>query len=99
MSVGVLDAQICDHSLIYAILRLTAPRFRSRKILTRSLKNFDGDTFRHDLQVAPFHIMDIFDEVDDKVYVFNTLFLDIANEHQCSVKTVPSKGKSSTIHE
>ena len=38
---GVFDAQISDHVLVYAILRLTTPRFNSRKVCTRSYKNFD----------------------------------------------------------
>lgn len=78
---GVFDAQISDHLLVYAILRMTTPRFNSRKVSTRSFKNFDKNAFQRDLQNAPFHIMDIFYEVDDKVYVLDTLYSDVANEH------------------
>ena len=34
-----------------------------------------------DLASAPFHIADIFDELEDQVYVFNSLFLGALNEH------------------
>ena len=81
LSSGVVDVQISDHSLVYAVLRLSAPRLRSRKICLRSLKNFDSNVFLEDLHNVPFHIMDIFDDVDDKLFVFESLYLDIVNEH------------------
>ena len=52
-SLGVVDAHISDHSLIYTILRTTAPRLQSRKIQLRSLKNFEQDLFLSDLH-SPF---------------------------------------------
>ena len=29
----------------------------------------------------PFHIIDLFDELDDKLYAFEQLFLSVLNEH------------------
>ena len=52
-SLGVVDAHISDHSLIYTILRTTAPQLQSRKIQLRSLKNFEQDLFLSDLH-SPF---------------------------------------------
>ena len=60
---GVVDAEISDHSLDFTVLRSLAPRSRSRKICFRSLKNFNQDKFMHDLDMAPFSIMDLFDDV------------------------------------
>lgn len=80
-SSGVVDAHISDHSLIYTILRTTAPRLRSRKIQLRSLKNFDQDLFLRDLHNVPFYVMEVFDDIDDQQYVFESLYLDILNEH------------------
>ena len=60
---GAVDAEISDHSLDFTVLRSLAPRSRSRKICFRSLKNFNQDKFIHDLDVAPFSIMDLFDDV------------------------------------
>ena len=34
-----------------------------------------------DMQFVPFHIIDLFDELDDKVYAFEQLFLGVINEH------------------
>ena len=34
-----------------------------------------------DLSAAPFHIMDIFDDPDDMLHVFESLYNDILDEH------------------
>ena len=34
-----------------------------------------------DMQFVPFHIIDLFDELDDKVYAFEQVFLGVINEH------------------
>ena len=82
LQTGVVDTQISDHSLVYSIMRVTLPRLRSRKIAFRSFKNFDRDKFVDDLIAAPFHIyMDIFDDPDDMLYVFESLYNNILDEH------------------
>ena len=78
---GVIDVQISDHSLVYTILRSSAPRTRSRKIVTRVYKTFKRDEFLTDLQSIPFSVMDIFDDVNDKLFVFESLYMDVVNEH------------------
>lgn len=70
-----------DHSLVYTVLRASAPQSRSRKICFRSMKNFSQEQFLRDLHSAPFHIIDLFDDVDDKIHAFESLYLDILNEH------------------
>lgn len=67
---GVVDVQISDHSLVYTVLRLCAPRLRSRKICVRSYKNFNQEMFLNDLSKIPFRVKEVFDEVDDKVFLF-----------------------------
>ena len=74
----VVDTQISDHSLVFTILRSRAPRSRSRKICVRSLKNFNRD----------FSIVDVFDEVDDKLYAFEQLYYEILNEHAPLKQTI-----------
>ena len=81
LQTGVVDTQISDHSLVYTIMRVTLPRLSSRKIAFRSFKKFDRDKFVEDFSVAPFHIMDIFDDPDDMLYVFESLYNDILDEH------------------
>ena len=73
---GVVHVQLSDHSLVYAFLRKTAPKMRSRKLCFRSLKHFDRDLFLTDLHTYPFNVMDVFDDEDDKLFVFEALFTD-----------------------
>ena len=84
----VVDTQISDHSLVFTILRSRAPRSRSRKICVRSFKNFNRDKFIQDLQMAPFSIVEVFDEVDDKLYAFEQLYYEILNEHAPLKQTI-----------
>ena len=39
----------------------------------------------HDMQIVPFHIIDLFDELDDKLYAFERLYVEFCmprNLHQ-----------------
>ena len=78
---GVVHVQISDHSLVYVISRKTVRKMRSRKLYFRSLRHFDRDMFLADLHTVPFGVMDIFDDVDDKLFVFETLFTEVLDEH------------------
>ena len=90
----VVDAQVSDHSLIYTIytmLRASLPRSRSRKVCFRSLKKFDAGKLIEDLNKVPFHIMEIFDDTDDKLYTFESLYNDVLDEHAL-IKSVHIRG-------
>ena len=38
---------------------------------------FDSDAFLKDLHIAPFNVMEVFDDVNDKLFAFESLYLDI----------------------
>ena len=79
---GVVDTGLSDyHRLIYAITKTHAPKPTRRQITYRSFKTLDQEAYLQDLSNAPFHVANIFDEVDDLFYFMNTLFTDITNEH------------------
>ena len=63
---GVVDTQISDYSLV----------LRSRKICFRGLKNFNQEKFVQDLRMAPFSIMNLFDDVNDQLFAFDQLNLN-----------------------
>lgn len=74
----VVDTQISDLSLDFTIVRSTAPRSRSRKICLQSFKNVNQDEFIQDLQMAPpFSMVDVFDEVNNKLNAFEQLYSEI----------------------
>ena len=78
---GVVHVQLSDHSLVYEFLRKTAPKKRSRKLCFRRLKHFDRDLFLADLHTVPFNVMDAFEDVDDKLFVFETVFTEVLRDH------------------
>lgn len=76
MTSGDVHVQLSDHSLVYAFLRKTAPKMGSRKLYFRRLKNFD--LF---LASVSFNVMDVFENVDDKLFAFETLFTEVLDDH------------------
>lgn len=77
----VMSLTISDHSLVCATLKMKAPKPRCTHITVRSYKNYTYAKFIEDLASIPFYIANIFDDLDDYVYVFNSLFLDVTNDH------------------
>ena len=86
------------HNMIGFSTKLRFPRRKQHKITYRSYKNFDENAFCKDLEEAPFHIGDIFDEIDDKYDYMNMLLLDVLNEHAPLKTKIPLK-KSKSLYE
>ena len=57
---------VADHCLVAITLNLKASC-----IFIRGYKNYNSELFRSDLMCVPFHIVNIFDDFDDQVDVFN----------------------------
>ena len=51
------------HNLIACSAKMHVPRNTNRLIYYRSYKHFDETSFKHDLEIAPFHVGDMFDEI------------------------------------
>ena len=69
------------HNIVCAATRMYAPETKLRKITYRSYKNFSDKDFTNELNAAPFHVANIFDNVDDMLWYHNTLLTDIINAH------------------
>ena len=74
LTLGVVDRQISDHSLVYTVLRSSLPCGRSRKVWYWSVENFSRNDFLHDMPMVPWHVLDVFDDVN-KLYAFEQLLL------------------------
>ena len=57
------------------------PRNENRYINYRRYKHFDEKSFKHDLDVAPFYVGNIFDDVDDIFWFNNTMIQEILDGH------------------
>ena len=73
-------------------LRLKKERLKPVYITTRSFNRYQPDKFYADASQAPWSVLDMFDDVEDKLNAFNLLFNDILDEH-APVKTVKIRGR------
>ena len=77
-----IDIGLSDfHNVIGFATKMFVPDVGMRKISYRSYKHYDEDLYKNDLTAAPFHICEIFDDVDDMVWVHNKLLSDIIDTH------------------
>lgn len=89
----VIPCSISDHDLIYAKLQLKPEKPKPSYICTRSFKNYKSDSFLSETEKVPWSVMDMFDEVDDRLFVFNSLFLDIVDDH-APLRTITIRGRA-----
>ena len=67
-------------------------RHGARIIKSRSIKNFDEQKFRQHFSTAPWHVGDIFDDIQDQAGFFTGLLTDIVDEHM-PAKQMRVRGK------
>ena len=58
-----------------------APSSVKRKVSYRSMKNFCENSFAIDMSHVPFHVCNVFDDVDDIYWAEDLLFTSVLNEH------------------
>ena len=69
------------HNLTGIVTRAIAPQSESRVLTYRSMKHFQHNEFTKDVGFVPFHVCEIFDEVDDILLAQQQLFSSIINTH------------------
>ena len=90
---GVLNTpcNISDfHHIIGTATRRHAPFQKPRQIVYRSYKRLNDDDFREDILNAPFHVCEVFDDVEDMAWFTSKLISDIVDAH------APLKSKTIT---
>ena len=78
---GVYDPAISDHSLVFGIMKENVCKCKSKVITFRSLKNTDIEQLNRDLLNAPWHVADIFNDIDDKYNYWSGLFESVVDAH------------------
>ena len=89
---GVIDCSVSDHDIIFADLRLKASRPKVTYVKTRSFKNYNPDVFQYDMSFAPWSVLEIFDDVDDKSHAFDLLLNEIL-DHHAPIRSIKVRGK------
>ena len=73
MSKGISDF----HNFIGVATKMYKPNNTVREITYRSYKRFNEISYLHDLNSAPFHVSDVFNDVDDQYDFYNGLLKEI----------------------
>ena len=67
--------------MVGCVTRLHMPRQMPHKITYRTYKKFDNSVFKQEIQQIPFHVCDIFDDIDDQSWAYNKLVCNVLDEH------------------
>jgi len=86
----VMENSIRDHDLVYVTLRLKKACSKPVYIATR--RHYSPVDFNNDVSLAPWSIVDVFDNVEPKLNAFDLLFTEILDRH-APVKTFKACGK------
>ncbi|XP_068692806.1 uncharacterized protein [Montipora foliosa] len=74
-------SSISDHNLVEVALRIIRPKAKAKYVTTRSYSGYAPDSFCKDLYLVPWHMVYFFDDIDSQVDTFNSLFLDVLDQH------------------
>ncbi len=79
---GFLNTGLSDfHHLVYGVLHTGFPITGPQKVCYRSFKNFNVESYNADVAQAPFHVMEIFEDIDDSTWFYNMMHRDILDSH------------------
>ena len=96
---GVLNANFClgdVHNIVGAATKRFDPSQKPKKNNHRSFKHFNDADFLYDMSCAPFHVADIFDDVDDMAWY--TKHFDIRHcRSSCPYKIQADKIQASAL--
>ena len=77
------------HNLVGMATKVSFPRVDKSMITYRSYRKFDDHIFKWDIAHAPFHVAEIFDDLDDKFWFYETLSNQLLNSHAPLKKRKP----------
>ena len=69
------------HSMICFASKVKLERCKMKTITYRCYKQFDCQQYSNDLSMIPFHVKDIFDDLDDKYWCYESLIKEVINSH------------------
>ena len=79
---GVVPVPLSDHFLAFCIIKAGITTKAKPRILEyRSYRNFNSTLFNDDLRNIPWHIVENEDNVDDALFTWNKMFLEVADQH------------------
>lgn len=79
-SSGTFDCGISDHHIMYATTNIYLHRRNASKTIT-VYKLENPEALKKDFECIPWHFLDIFDDVDDTAYLWQTLYCETIKNH------------------
>ena len=90
---NVMPCSISDHDLVYVQLHLKKDRPKPVYVTTRSFKNLYQGAFQNAIASAPWSVVDVFADVEDKLNAFHLIFHQILDFH-ASVKDIRIRSRT-----
>ena len=78
---GVTKIGISGHCLVYAIRKICIPKSNPKTVTSRCFKHFIPDSFRTDLSMVPWFLIEQEHNPDIAWDIWQQMFLDIADSH------------------
>ena len=78
---GVFDPSLSDHTLVNAFMKERVLKSKTKVVTFKSCKNIDKHALKVDIARAPWHVTEVFDDIDDQSEFFSLLLKDIIDEH------------------
>ena len=86
------DCGLSDcHNMIAVCFKENCISNKRHKVTFRSYKSFDEASFTQDLHRVPFQVATVFDDADDCYWAYETLLMDIVDEHAPKKQKYPKK--------
>jgi len=81
-NVKCIDCGLSDvHNMVCFSTKMYAPVKQNTTITYRSYKHFDEELYKADLVCAPFHVGNIFDDINDSYWFCEKMLSDIVDKH------------------
>ncbi|PFX24171.1 hypothetical protein AWC38_SpisGene11235 [Stylophora pistillata] len=78
---GTYDPGLSDHCMVYGEMKEKVHKHRTKVTTYRQTRNTDFQQLNHELLEAPWHVGEIFTDVDDKYEYWTALFECTVNAH------------------
>ena len=69
------------HNFIGGSIKIPRPNDERKLITYRSFKHFNDKAYQDELEIAPFHVSQTFEDVDDQLWFHNKLLLEIIDRN------------------
>jgi len=91
---GTFDTGIADHRLNYCVLDLFRKRSPAHLKTVIDWKNTDVERYKYNLSIVPWHVCNVFSDIDDNLWLAETLYKNVSNDF---LKTRKAKLRKNTL--